>query len=229
MRVTHIASQLRKSGFKHLLDVGAFDFRHFDLSVNHMIRNSHFFMVFLTASCNEKIRRTVKPKEWLEELKLASSRVPPMNIIIVVLEEAVRNRSAWAPFLRFFFAGAVVYDLSESEKSRDWPKLLKMLRTASLSVNGEFLLFVPAESNFVVADASNFAMDEGKQEKHYTVHRLKSSNFPLSFEAVSDGSRVFERIVVLYFLFLYFLSSSFHLSRHLSTLCNRATISLGPK
>jgi hypothetical protein len=107
-------------------------------SIAEGIRKSHFFIVFLTANLNEKIKRGHEEKEWcFRELNYAAYKLSPKNVFVVVLEEEMTKRDKWAEVLLFLFAGDVYFDLSDAAKSGDgwdysategWSRLLEKLK-----------------------------------------------------------------------------------------------------
>jgi hypothetical protein len=115
-------------------------------SIAEGIRKSHFFIVFLTANINEKIKRGHEEKEWcFRELNYAAYKLSPKNVFVVVLEKEMTRRENWADVLLFLFAGDVYFDLSEAPKvgggwdytsTEGWPRLLKKLKDCEMkSVN----------------------------------------------------------------------------------------------
>jgi hypothetical protein len=104
-------------------------------SIPDGIQKSHFFIVFLTANLNEKIKRGHEEKEWcFRELSFASYALSPKNLIVVVLDEAVSERKNWALVLQFLFATSMHFDLSQGGKQEGdfkevkvWPDLLEKL------------------------------------------------------------------------------------------------------
>jgi hypothetical protein len=107
-------------------------------SIAEGIRKSHFFVVFLTANLNEKIKRGHKEKEWcFRELNYAAYKLSPKNVFVVVLEKEMTKRENWADVLLFLFASDVYFDLSEAPKvgsgwdfslTEGWSGLLKKLK-----------------------------------------------------------------------------------------------------
>jgi hypothetical protein len=106
------------------------------------IRKSHFFIVFLTANFNEKIKRGNVEKEWcFRELNYAAYKLSPKNVIVVVLEEEMTKKSNWADSLLFLFASDVYFDLSAATRNSDgwdyssieaWSKLLTKLEECNV-------------------------------------------------------------------------------------------------
>jgi hypothetical protein len=136
-RVKHIKSLLEKHNLKPWID----DTHNRDnmlFSIAEGIRKSHFFIVFLTANFNEKIKRGHVEKEWcFRELNYAAYKLSPKNVFVVVLEEEMTDKSSWADALLFLFAGDVYFDLSTARKRGDgwdysnteaWPNLLTKLK-----------------------------------------------------------------------------------------------------
>jgi hypothetical protein len=108
-------------------------------SIAEGIRQSHFFILFLTANLNEKIKRGHERKEWcFRELNYAAYKLSPKNMIVVVLEEEMTKREKWADSLLLLFATDVYFDLSKAPKvgdscwdytkTKDWSRLVMKLR-----------------------------------------------------------------------------------------------------
>jgi hypothetical protein len=136
-KVKHIGSLLEKHNMKPWIDE-SHNRDHMLFSIAEGIRKSYFFIVFLTANLNEKIKRGHETKEWcFRELNYAAYKLSPKNVFVVVLEKEMTRRENWADVLQFLFAGDVCFDLSEAPKRSDgwdysategWYRLLKKLK-----------------------------------------------------------------------------------------------------
>jgi hypothetical protein len=136
-KVKHIGSLLKKHNMKPWIDE-SHNRDNMLFSIAEGIRKSYFFIVFLTANLNEKIKRGHETKEWcFRELNYAAYKLSPKNVFVVVLEKEMTKRENWADVLLFLFASDVYFDLSGATKSGDgwdysaakaWSKLLKKLK-----------------------------------------------------------------------------------------------------
>jgi hypothetical protein len=125
-------------------------------SIAEGIRESYFFIVFLTAKLNEKIKRGHEEKEWcFRELNYAAYKLSPKNVFVVVLEKEMTNKKKWADVLLFLFAGDVYFDLSDATRSGDgwdysategWSLLLEKLKGNEM---------VPVDSPDTTSEESN--------------------------------------------------------------------------
>jgi hypothetical protein len=105
---------------------------HMLFSIPEGIKKSNYFVAFLTADFNKKISSGEFEKDWcFRELNYATYILSPKNIVLVVLEEEMKERKDWADPLQFQFANVVYYDMSRLENSNGWPKLLEKLRSHS--------------------------------------------------------------------------------------------------
>jgi hypothetical protein len=106
-------------------------------SIAEGIRKSRFFIVFLTAKYNGKIETGADVIEWCaRELNYAAYRLSPKNLIIVVLEEQMKEKSCWSDPLLLLSASDVYFDFSNFDEYGDsfnetevWLKLMKKLNS----------------------------------------------------------------------------------------------------
>jgi hypothetical protein len=95
------------------------------LTIAEAIKNSRFFIAFLTKSYNRKIERGPRAKEWcFYEFNYATYIMAPSNLILISFEKDMHERGSWCTYLQAAFANQLYYDLSEVDKSTAWKKFV---------------------------------------------------------------------------------------------------------
>jgi hypothetical protein len=124
LKVKEFASILKNKGFTVWID----DERNkgnMRLTIAEAIKNSRFFIAFLTKSYNRKIERGPRAKEWcFYEFNYATYIIPPSNLILISFEKDMEERGSWCTYLQAAFANQLYYDLSEVDKSTAWKKFV---------------------------------------------------------------------------------------------------------
>jgi hypothetical protein len=85
------------------------------VTIANAIRACRYFVVFLTANYNEKIAKGVDEKDWcFYEFNYATYAVRPKQILLVVLDPAMKGRSHWTSFIQAEFANRLYYYLTDA-------------------------------------------------------------------------------------------------------------------
>jgi hypothetical protein len=133
--VKKIHSLLKQSGMK--LEPWI-DERHnknnMKICIAEAIKKSHTFIVFLTSNYNDKIKKGEEEEErdWcFYELNYATYVLQPKNLILVILDEKMRERKVWSTYIQAEFANRVYFDLSKLNKSDAWEKFLRKIGKAN--------------------------------------------------------------------------------------------------
>jgi hypothetical protein len=102
------------------------------ISIARGIEQCATFIAFLTTNYNKKIGKGVDEKDWcFYEFNYATYITKPKNIILVIFEEGLAQRSEWATLIRAEFANRVYFDLSKYENSEAWPIFVQKIKDAS--------------------------------------------------------------------------------------------------
>jgi hypothetical protein len=133
-KVKYIASLFDSHGLKSWMN-DSNNRDNVEVSSVEGIRKCHFFVLFLTASFNEKIKR--EEECVFRELNYAAYSLSPKKIVVVVLEKEMARRENWADVLLLLLASNVYFDLSEATTDGDnwdyvhsyaWLKLLETVK-----------------------------------------------------------------------------------------------------
>jgi hypothetical protein len=69
------------------------------------ISSSHVFLVFLTSNYNSKISKGIKENDWCYlEYNYATRVLVPENMLLILLEPEMKNRSIWSNRIQLDFA-----------------------------------------------------------------------------------------------------------------------------